>query len=181
MSDSVLVYKGDEIASYGFGDPHPFGFDRHDVFQQELVDAGLDSKVEFGRPRRATVDELLLFHTAEYIDLVSRKSAEGRGYLDEGDTPAIASLEMSPNFPNPFNPSTTIRFSQPAAGFVELTVYDVRGARVVSLLREHRQKGWHTVEWNGRNDHGEQVSSGVYFYRLVAGAGVVTRKMVLLK
>ena len=92
MSDSVLVYKGDEIASYGFGDPHPFGFDRHDVFQQELVDAGLDNKVEFGRPRRATVDELLLFHTAEYIDLVSRKSAEGRGYLDEGDTPAMPGI-----------------------------------------------------------------------------------------
>ncbi len=85
----MLVYKGSELASYGFGDPHPFGFDRHDVFQNELVAAGLDDKVEFGRPRRASVDELLLFHTADYIDLVSRKSAEGRGYLDDGDTPAM--------------------------------------------------------------------------------------------
>ena len=92
MSDSVLVYKGKEIASYGFGDPHPFGYDRHDVFQQELVDAGLDKQVEFGSPRRATVDELLLFHTADYINLVSRKSSEGRGYLDAGDTPAIAGI-----------------------------------------------------------------------------------------
>ena len=62
MSDSVLVYKGSELASYGFGDPHPFGFDRHDVFQNELVAAGLDDKVEFGRPRRASVDDLLLWH-----------------------------------------------------------------------------------------------------------------------
>jgi acetoin utilization protein AcuC len=92
MSDSVLVYKGEELASYGFGDPHPFGFDRHDVFQQELINAGLDAKVQFGRPRRANVDELLLFHTADYIDLVSRKSAEGRGYLDDGDTPAMPGI-----------------------------------------------------------------------------------------
>ena len=92
MSDSVLVYKGKEIASYGFGDPHPFGFDRHDVFQQELVAAGLDQQVQFGMPRRASVDELLLFHTADYIDLVSRKSSEGRGYLDDGDTPAVPGI-----------------------------------------------------------------------------------------
>ena len=92
MSDSVLVYKGEEIASYGFGDPHPFGYDRHDVFQKELVDAGLDSRVEYRTPRRASVDELLLFHSADYIDLVSRKSSEGKGYLDEGDTPAMPGI-----------------------------------------------------------------------------------------
>ena len=92
MSDSVLVYKGNEIASYGFGDPHPFGFDRHDVFQQELVESGLASRVTFGMPRRASVDELLLFHSADYIDLVSRKSAEGQGFLDEGDTPAVPGI-----------------------------------------------------------------------------------------
>jgi len=92
MSDSVLVYKGKEIANYGFGDPHPFGFDRHDVFQQELIDAGLDQRVEFRMPRRASVDELMLFHTADYIDLVSRKSTEGRGYLDDGDTPAMPGI-----------------------------------------------------------------------------------------
>ena len=92
MSDSVLVYKGSELASYGFGDPHPFGFDRHDVFQRELINAGLGEQVEFGMPRRASVDELLLFHTADYIDLVSRKSSEGRGYLDDGDTPAMPGI-----------------------------------------------------------------------------------------
>ena len=92
MSDSVLVYKGDELASYGFGDPHPFGFDRHDVFQDELELAGLGEQIEYGTPRRASVDDLLLFHTADYIDMVSRKSSEGRGYLDEGDTPAMPGI-----------------------------------------------------------------------------------------
>ena len=92
MTETVLVYKGKEIAAYGFGDPHPFGTDRHDVFHAELDQAGLNGAVEFGHARPALVDELALFHTAEYIDKVSRMSGEGRGYLDHGDTPAVKGI-----------------------------------------------------------------------------------------
>jgi len=92
MSDTVLVYRGDEIAAYGFGDPHPFGTDRHDVFHSELDKAGLEDSIDYGHPRPALVDELVLFHTAEYIDKVSRLSAEGKGWLDEGDTPAVPGI-----------------------------------------------------------------------------------------
>jgi len=92
MSDPVLVYKGDALAAYGFGDPHPFGTDRHDVFHAELAAADLGGAIRFMTPRRASVDELLLFHTPEYIDKVSRMSKEGRGYLDEGDTPALPGI-----------------------------------------------------------------------------------------
>lgn len=92
MSEPVLVFKGAELASYGFGDPHPFGLDRHDVFQEELANAGLGDGIAYAHPGHATVDDLLLFHTAEYIDKVSRMSAEGRGYLDEGDTPAMPGI-----------------------------------------------------------------------------------------
>ena len=92
MKDTVLVYRGDSIAAYGFGDPHPFGTDRHDVFHAELDQAGLGDAVEYGHPRPALVDELALFHTAEYIDKVSRMSAQGKGWLDEGDTPAVPGI-----------------------------------------------------------------------------------------
>jgi len=92
MSQNVLVYKGSEIAAYGFGDPHPFGYDRHDVFHAELDKVGLSRQVDFGHPRPALVDELALFHTAEYIDKVSRMSATGKGWLDEGDTPAVKGI-----------------------------------------------------------------------------------------
>lgn len=95
MSKTVLVYKGREIAAYGFGDPHPFGIDRHDVFHAELDEAGLGEFVEFGHPRPALVDELALFHTADYIDKVSRMSDEGRGWLDQGDTPAVKGIYES--------------------------------------------------------------------------------------
>lgn len=92
MKDTVLVYRGDSIAAYGFGDPHPFGTDRHDVFHAELDQAGLGDAIEYGHPRPALVDELALFHTAEYIDKVSRMSALGKGWLDEGDTPAVPGI-----------------------------------------------------------------------------------------
>ena len=92
MQSSVHVYKGDEIARYGFGDEHPFGTDRHDVFHRELAAAGIDDRIHYAHPRRASVDELALFHTADYIDRVSRLSATGKGYLDDGDTPAIKGI-----------------------------------------------------------------------------------------
>lgn len=92
MSDTVLVYRGEEIAAYGFGDPHPFGTDRHDAFFDELDKAGLGESIDYGHPRPALVDELALFHTAEYIDKVSRMSAAGKGWLDEGDTPAVPGI-----------------------------------------------------------------------------------------
>jgi acetoin utilization protein AcuC len=85
----VLVYRGSALARYGFGDDHPFGPDRHDVFHAELACAALGDAIRYEEPRRASVDELVLFHTPEYIDTVSRLSAKGRGFLDAGDTPAF--------------------------------------------------------------------------------------------
>lgn len=92
MKLPVLVYKGDKLASYGFGDPHPFGLDRHDVFHDELAAAEFGESIEYAAPRSASVDDLLLFHTADYIDKVSKMSAEGKGYLDDGDTPALPGI-----------------------------------------------------------------------------------------
>ena len=66
----VFVYKGDALANYGFGDDHPFGLDRHDAFQTELADAGLGSAIEYADTRRASVAELSLFHSADYIDFI---------------------------------------------------------------------------------------------------------------
>jgi acetoin utilization protein AcuC len=89
---SVRVYRGDELARYGFGDGHPFGSDRHEVFHKELALANLGDAIHYATPRRATVDELALFHTPDYINFVSKKSQDGSGYLDGGDTPAFSGV-----------------------------------------------------------------------------------------
>ncbi len=88
----MYVYKGDALANYGFGDEHPFGVDRHDAFQSELADAGLGTAIQYAAPRRASVEELALFHTPEYIELVSKRSQDGIGFLDDGDTPAYPGI-----------------------------------------------------------------------------------------
>jgi len=96
--------------------------------------------------------------------------------------PTTARNELAQNVPNPFNPSTTIRFSLRQRSKVTLSVYDVRGRRVRTLVRGVRTAGVeHVVAWDGRDDAGAAVSSGVYFYRLVAGSFTQTRKMLLLK
>ena len=89
---------------------------------------------------------------------------------------------LHPNAPNPFNPTTTIRFAVPAPGaHVSLRIYDLRGALVRTLSNGFEPAGERRLVWDGRNDHGQTVATGVYFYRLVSGDVVMTRKMTLLK
>jgi methionine-rich copper-binding protein CopC len=88
---------------------------------------------------------------------------------------------LAQNYPNPFNPSTEIAFSLPSASQVELSVFNVLGQKVVTLLDEQMAAGEHTVTWDGRNSDGSSVSSGVYFYRIAANSFVDTKKMMMLK
>jgi hypothetical protein len=97
-----------------------------------------------------------------------------------GDVP-VAIFRLDQNVPNPFNPVTKISFSLDRAGPVDLAVYDVSGRRVASLVREDRAAGSHLVTWDGTDDRGGRVSSGVYFYKLQTADRVDTRKMTLLK
>ncbi len=90
-------------------------------------------------------------------------------------------LELSQNYPNPFNPHTDIRFSIPKSGVVNLTVYDVNGRAVNTLLNERMNAGLHTVQWDGTDDRNTLVSSGVYFYKLQTNDSQVVRRMVFLK
>lgn len=89
MSEKICVYYGDALRQYGFGQGHPFGPDRIDAFWKEFVVRGLDSKVDIGSPVSCSREDLLLFHTPEYIDKLQHLSKSGEGYLDCGDTPAF--------------------------------------------------------------------------------------------
>ena len=88
----VCVYVGEALASYGFGQGHPFGPDRMDAFWRQMVESGLDQRVEKGAPVRADDSQILRFHTADYLQRVKQQSRLGGGYLDAGDTPAFAGV-----------------------------------------------------------------------------------------
>ncbi len=90
-------------------------------------------------------------------------------------------LTLYQNHPNPFNPSTTIAYFLPRDQYVNLSIYDIRGSRVTTLVESHQQAGRKEIIWNGRNKNGVPVSSGVYHYRLVTGKKTITRKMVVIR
>ena len=93
-----------------------------------------------------------------------------------------AAFSLADNFPNPFNPATTIKYALPQAADVELTVYNVVGQPVRTLVAEHQSAGRYVVEWDATNDSGYSLSSGMYFYRLeVGGEFLEIKKMLLLK
>jgi hypothetical protein len=95
------------------------------------------------------------------------------------DTPKAFSLGA--NYPNPFNPMTKISFALPEAQDVALVVYSLDGRKVATLLNETRSAGEHEVVWTGRNDAGQLVASGTYFYKIFAGPYTEVRKMTLMK
>ncbi|HEX6792008.1 MAG TPA: FlgD immunoglobulin-like domain containing protein [Candidatus Krumholzibacteria bacterium] len=96
-------------------------------------------------------------------------------------TPPARGTRLFDARPNPFNPSTTITYRLARAGQAELVIFDVSGRRVRVLVNDAVSEGDHDAMWDGRDDHGRLVSSGVYFYRLRAGGVAETKKMVLLK
>ncbi|MCF7805839.1 MAG: T9SS type A sorting domain-containing protein [Candidatus Marinimicrobia bacterium] len=101
------------------------------------------------------------------------------GTMDEPGLPKQFTLNQ--NYPNPFNPSTTIQYALPKTSQVTITVYDIQGHRVTTLVERRQTAGTYSVQWDGTNIHGEQASAGVYFYYIDAGDFSDMKRMVLLK
>ncbi|HFE64491.1 MAG TPA: T9SS type A sorting domain-containing protein, partial [Caldithrix sp.] len=96
--------------------------------------------------------------------------------------PLLSSFRLHQNYPNPFNSSTQITFELNRAGDVSLQVYNLIGQKVRTLVNGRKLVGTHRVKWNGRDDLGQPVASGVYIYCLSAGEHFVqSRKMLLLR
>ena len=88
---------------------------------------------------------------------------------------------LSSNYPNPFNPTTTIPFALPEAAQVTIAVYDVTGRHVKTLLRQRQAAGEHAVTWDGTDEAGHSMPSGVYAYTIRAGSSRQSRMMIRLK
>jgi hypothetical protein len=97
----------------------------------------------------------------------------------DGLIPDVYALHQ--NHPNPFNPITTLRYDLPENGHVNITIYDMLGRQVRTLINQTQNAGFRSVIWNATNDYGKPVSAGVYLYQIQAGEFVQTKKMVLLK
>ena len=108
--------------------------------------------------------------------------------LPTGDDVSLADVTVMPekftlhqNYPNPFNPVTTLRYDLPENGNVNITIYDMLGRQVKTLINQNQDAGYRSVVWNATNNYGEPVSAGIYLYQIQAGEYMQTKKMVLLK
>ncbi|MDY0325059.1 MAG: choice-of-anchor J domain-containing protein [Candidatus Cloacimonadaceae bacterium] len=124
---------------------------------------------------RCTSNDAFVF----YVDDFSVHTDGGTG--SEDPTAPVLVTELKGNYPNPFNPETTISFSTKEAGPVALEIYNVKGQLVKKLVNEDKAAGNHTVVWNGTDLNNRPVSTGVYFYKMNAGKYSSTRKMIMMK
>lgn len=124
---------------------------------------------------RCVSDDAFVF----YVDHVSVHSGD---ITDNDDEVApVLTTVLQGNHPNPFNPTTTIRYSVKEAAPVSIEIYNLRGQRVKRLVNEIKAAGQHNAVWNGTDDAGRVVSSGVYFYKMNTGKYNATKKMIMIK
>lgn len=128
-----------------------------------------------GRPYRLDLDA----QRHNYTYMLEGRFALGVDDQDGAILPAQFTLHH--NYPNPFNPATTIRFDLPTPAHVKLEVFNLLGQRVAELADEPMKTGRHSVIWDGKNQSGEDTASGVYFYRLTAGDYAKVRRMTILR
>ncbi|RKY44197.1 MAG: hypothetical protein DRP88_08535, partial [Candidatus Neomarinimicrobiota bacterium] len=137
-----------------------------------------------------------LFKVMAVVDQYTSSTPPNDGYDlmpsfrdDIEDISAVAGKERLPevfkvhqNYPNPFNPSTTIKFDLPEDTRVSVVIYNILGNRVRTLVDNKMYRaGYHSLVWDGKDDNGNKVTSGIYIYRVQAGSRVSTRRMLLIK
>jgi flagellar hook assembly protein FlgD len=99
----------------------------------------------------------------------------------EGDHIKPSDFSLSQNYPNPFNPVTNFQFTLPKSSHVKIEIFNIVGQKVATLVDGDMKPGLYTADWNGRDESGRTVSSGIYFYRMQAGDFSDMKKMVLVK
>ena len=108
------------------------------------------------------------------VDIVTNAIENQNGNLPER-------YALQPNYPNPFNASTVIKYALPEAAQVQIMIYDLAGRKVKTLVDSHKQAGNHRILWNGTDKLGNSLASGVYFYSLQTSEKRITKKMLLIK
>jgi hypothetical protein len=112
-------------------------------------------------------------------DAMLNENFQSIGSVEVAAIPTVYALDQ--NYPNPFNPSTTIRYQIPTDASVNLIIYNVQGQKIRTLISSEQKAGYYNVVWDGRNEAGQTVATGLYLYRVQAGSFVATQKMLMLK
>ena len=182
MFQNATSFNGD-LSSWDFSED----FSYHNIYRNDLN--SFDPAMVFTTTDSFYVDQESTQGSYEYwitaVDNAGNESdasdivAVVLSASEQATVPTIFALEQ--NYPNPFNPSTQIRYALPEASGVVITVYDMMGRKVRTLVQDTQSAGYHTALWNATNDLGQPVSAGMCIYTIQAGEFRQTKKMVLLK
>lgn len=156
-----------------------------EIFGQTGYNAQNSLNVEFGLGDASTIDSIIIRWPSGTVESFSNiginqfiTATEGQGIVNIESNGSLLpdGYELNQNYPNPFNPSTTIKFDLPDRNFINLSIYDIKGKLIETLINGSMNSGNHTVNWDA-----SYFPSGVYFYKLETGEHSSTKKMILLK
>ncbi len=174
--NGIVFYLDGEPTIFGDPTAHPSSLDNRGILR-----IGAQSFVE-NYPFRGILDEIELFNraiTKDEVNSIYKAGSNGKCKtttdVNEGEQ-IPKKIELLQSYPNPFNPSTTIRYNLSKAGFVKLTVYDILGREVRVLVNAHQNPGQHNITFNADN-----LASGIYIYTLRTGDFFQSKKMILMK
>ncbi len=181
----VLVFSGNAVGASTSNDL--WAFDLNENLWEELTPAGSLPPNRAGASGIYVPGEnrMVVFggRAGNYLnDLWSLNNLSQPTSISDLDEQRLPTqITLAQNYPNPFNPATNIGFRISDFGFVTLDIYDVSGKRVKTLVSENRLPGNYTEQWDGTNQLGQQVGSGVYFYRIESAGYAITQKMLLTR
>ena len=156
-------------------------YDENKVVARELYDYQTDPLETVNLVDSASYQGVVLDLQTKLVDFFSSTRIIDEVKQGEGHSEIPNGFELLQNYPNPFNPSTTIRYKLHRAGKVELSIYNMAGQHVQTLVSRHQQGGSFSVRWDGRNAQGLEVGTGIYISRLSVGSDTRTSKLLLIR
>ncbi len=186
------IFFGSADNNSGFGDNELNGVDYHFTFpavtEFDWTEYYLDVKIpevpdvsQEVKAMSVRLHPYLQFTGTIYFDDLSVKVIGKADAIDDLSKNMPLEFDLANNYPNPFNPSTTIAYTIPDAGKVTLEIFNVLGQHIQTLINEDQGAGRYQVMWDGRDKSGNTIGSGIYFYQLTTNRAVTVKKMVLLK
>ena len=156
-----------------------------DILSDSQTCAGIANEWEPCTPELFESTDTLMFNLiTDSVNMLPQLAPDGNycpSNVGIKKITSVTSFQILPNYPNPFNPVTTLHYDLPKDGLVNITIYDMMGRIVNNLVSNQQRAGYKSIQWNATNEQGHPVSAGLYLYTIEAGEFRQTKKMVLLK
>ncbi len=160
---------------------HHMGGDEKAIYFGLGSNESADLTIRWPNGEEETFTDIATNAVTHYVEPAAGTTAANQNFDSQRDLKVPAEFKLHQNYPNPFNPVTTIRYDIPADSDVTLKIYSVLGEEVRTLVSDNQSAGFHSVQWDGRDNNGNKLASGIYIYRLKAGAATHVKKMSLIQ